>query len=217
MKRFVVLKVLALLMVVGVSGKSHGGLVSINFDTDANWTGSGALTSYSSGHVYSESGFVFTGGPALRQTTNTQDGVVSALGTYGWRLQDNPATWTTTYQTVSSDKSVIQSFQFDVRRWDSSPSPSWAVSYSINSGTSWLSAWTVDNTTLGNSSNWRTFSFTLPSPVTVSNGQFRIRFVRSSGERLMVDNFSLSAVPEPSALLLVGSIFGASFLRRRRA
>lgn len=200
-----------------LSAHSAIGQISINFDTDANWTGSGSLTSYNSGHTYVQSGWTFTGGPALRQTTALQDGVAGAFGTYAWRLQDNTAViWTGTYNGTLT----ITSFSMQVRRWDASPSPAFNFEYTTNGGTSWTLVSVISNATLGNSSAWSTFSQTIASPVAVAAGQFRIRFdATGTTERIMVDNFAFTAVPEPHeyalgfGLMLVALVA----IRRRKA
>lgn len=179
----------------------------VNFDTAGNWTGSGSLTSYSSGHTYSSSGWSFTGGPALRQTTTAQDGFAGAFDTYAWRLQENSSVaWTATWTTAGT----MKSFGFDVRRWDADPSPNFIVEYSVNGGSSYTSTGiTINNDYLGNSSNWTSLSFNLPSPAAVSANGFVVR-VRALGatERIMIDNFTWS---EETASVFAGAVSGAPF------
>jgi hypothetical protein len=199
-------------------------LWTINFDTDSNWTGSGSLTSYNSGHVYAESDWSFTGGPALRQNTTVQDGVAGALGTYAWRLRDAAVTWTATYTAALDPNEYFTSFGLDARRWDGSPSPAYTVEYSMNGGSSFATATSIgtngiiDNAGLGNTSNWATFSQNVTSPTGLAANQFVVRLTATSGERIMVDNFTAaSAIPEPSmvALLLVGFGIVFRFIRRK--
>ncbi|MCB9170174.1 MAG: lamin tail domain-containing protein [Flavobacteriales bacterium] len=169
----------------------------INFDDDLNWTqGSVALTSYASDHLYASNDWSFTGGPALRQGTAAQDGFPGAFGTYSWRLQ-NVATvdWRATWQGTD----IIDVFGFKVRRWDGSPSPAFEVSYSTDGGSTFsASVQTIDNTYLNNTSDWTTFSYTIPSPAAVAAGQFVVR-VASTGttERIMIDDFYFETSPLP--------------------
>jgi hypothetical protein len=65
---------------------------------------------------------------------------------------------------------------------------------------------------------WRSISFTGLNLPTVSN--LRLRWVNTgTSTQFRLDDFSLSAtaVPEPSALLLVGSVVGFGLIRRRRS
>ncbi|MDX1651491.1 MAG: hypothetical protein R3277_03300 [Brumimicrobium sp.] len=172
---------------------SFGQTFTINFDDDTKWTaGSGAITSYQTDHNYSDQNWSFTGGPSLREGTGLQDGVAGALGTYSWRLRDAAGTqWIGTYNNAGD----IQSFGFDVRRWDNSPDPNYTVEYTINGGTSWNNTGiTINNTYLSNSSNWTTFSYTLPAITSVTSGNFRVRVTRTAGERIIIDNFQWTEV-----------------------
>jgi hypothetical protein len=217
MKRAILLCVLA--FGVSFSNRSFADLL-VNFDTGANWTaGTGSLTSYFSDHVYQDSGLIFTGGPALRQTTALQDSVAGAFGTYAWRIVDNlTPSWTATYSTLQSGNEIVSGFSFDVRRWDFSPSANRLVEYSLNGGSTYTSVLTISNAFLGNTSNWKSVGATF-APTAVTAGSFIVR-VSGSGasERIMIDNFALTAIPEPSAYLF-GALAtmlagGATFGRR---
>ncbi|MCB0790789.1 MAG: lamin tail domain-containing protein [Flavobacteriales bacterium] len=174
----------------------------INFDDVNNWTqGSVALTSYASDHQYASNDWSFTGGPALRQGTAAQDGFPGAFGTYSWRLQ-NVATvdWRATWQGTD----IIDVFGFKVRRWDGSPSPAFEVSYSTDGGSTFsASVQTIDNTYLNNTSDWTTFSYTIPSPAAVAAGQFVVR-VASTGttERIMIDDFYFETSSAPPSIVI---------------
>ena len=166
-------------------------LTVIGFDEAANWTlGSVAsFTSYASDHTYTESDWSFTGGPAVRNGTANQDGVPGALDVYSWRLRDNTATdWRATYNGTAT----LTQFGFDVRRWDASPDPNFEVSYSVDGGSNFSpSLLTINNTYLDNSSAWKTYSYTIPSPAQYAPGNFVVRVTGSNPtERIMIDNFS---------------------------
>lgn len=157
----------------------------VNFDDELKWTaGSVALNSYASDHTYIDGIFSSTGGPALRNTTGSQDGFPGALGTYSWRLTNGAAEWTA---TISSGG--IGDFSLDIRRWDGSPSPDYNLDWSIDNGVSWTTVTTIDNASLNNSSNWKTFSGTINSGV--NNILIRLKSTGNT-ERIMVDNFSWS-------------------------
>ena len=189
----------------------------INFDTASNWTasGSGLLTSYQTGHKYAESGWEFTGGPALRETTATQDGFPGFEGTYAWRLRDATVTWTATYTKALQPNEYFSAFGFDARRWDNSPSPAYAVSYSFNGGSTWTNFTTINNAALDNSSQWKTFSNAVSSATGLAANQFVVRFSATGGERIMVDNFSYNVVPEPAVISLIAFIGVLSLFVRR--
>lgn len=222
------LRTLVLLGIAGISSASAQQNVSINFDTAANWTqGSVSLTSYSSGHTYVESNFLFTGGPALRNTTAVQDTVAGAFGTYAWRLNTaTTVTFTATYTANLAFNEKITGFSFDARRWDASPSPAYTVSYSLNGGSSWTVAsfgtsGLLDNAAFNNVSAWKTFSESISSSAGLAANQFIVRFAATGGERIMIDNFGFTtaAVPEPSSYAAIcGAIVlaGVAVRRKRR-
>lgn len=162
----------------------------INFDDNAKWTaGSAAITSYANNHVYSDGVLTATGGPALRNTTSLQDGYSGALGTYSWRLKDEAGVvW-----IANIASGGVGDFEIDIRRWDESPSPNYILSYSIDGGNNWTIVSTITNSTLDNSSAWKTFSGTINS----GNNNIKIRLISSgSTERIMVDNLKWTCYVE---------------------
>ena len=220
MKKLLAAAVAAMLM----AGSAGASVIAVNFDTVDNWTaGSGTLTSYQSDHVYSESGWTFTGGPALRNTTATQDGFPGAFGSYSWRLRDAAVAWTATYTLALGAGDYFYGFGFDARRWDGAPSPNYTVSYSFDGGstfsvaTSIGSAGVLDNAALNDSSDWMSFSQSVASPTGLGANQFVVKFESpGGGERIMVDNFSSSAIPEPATFGLLAGFGALLALRRRR-
>ncbi len=177
----------------------------INFDIVGNWTaGSAAIGSYASNHTYIQNNWTFTGGPALRNTTNAQDGFAGALGTYAWRLTNAAASWTATYNSILATNKKFTGFGFDARRWDDSPSPAFTVEYSVDGGTNWTTATSIgtsgiiDNAALNNASDWITFNQSVSSNTGLPANNFVVR-VKSTGatERIMIDNFTyqISTLP----------------------
>lgn len=180
------------ILCLGCATIGWGQTVVINFDDASKWTaGSIGLGSYEIDHTYIDENWTFTGGPALRNGTAVQDGFPGALGTYSWRLRDAASVdWIGTYNSIG----VIEAFGFEVRRWDGSPSPNFSIEYSTNGGLDFSDTGVIiNNTYLDNSSAWKTFSFTLPTPVNVSAGNFVVK-VKSLGstERIMIDDFSFT-------------------------
>ncbi|MBM3863318.1 MAG: hypothetical protein FJ385_05090, partial [Verrucomicrobia bacterium] len=181
---------------------------TINFDTAGNWTQAGttALGSYGN-HTYSESNWSFQGTNIIRNTTTVQDSFAGALGTYSWRLRDAAGS---RFAATFNSSATISAFGFAVRRWDNSPDPSYTIEYSTNSGTNWTSTGTTINNAYLGSSDWKTYTFSLPSATAVTSGQFMVRVTNSTGERLMIDNFqwttgvattpTISTTGTPSAL-----------------
>ena len=212
-------KVLAIAAVValalGTTGTARADIV-VDFDNAANWNLNGS--GYQVGHVYSDQGVEFTGGPALRETAGTQDGFAKTFGTYAWRLNDDTAvSWTATLADTTS-MAQASSFGFDVRRWDGTPSPSFTVAYSINGGADFIDVGTIDNTYLGDTSDWSSFNYDFGTTA-LADGDFIVRVsAASSPERIMIDNFSISAaaVPEPGSFAVLGLTCGLIALRRRK-
>jgi len=192
MKRFL----LSYILIIILSYSNSFAQTTINFDDAAKWTaGSSALTSYATNHTYVDGVFSATGGPALRNTTAAQDGYAGALGTYSWRLTNAAASWII---TISSGG--VSTFSVKIRRWDSSPSPAYTLDYSVNDGTDWTNVATINNTSLDNLSDWKTFNGTINNAST----NIKIR-LNSSGstERIMVDDFIWTGYASSSPTLTV--------------
>ncbi|MDL5055775.1 PEP-CTERM sorting domain-containing protein [Oscillatoria laete-virens NRMC-F 0139] len=197
----------------------------INFDTPGNWTaGSGAITGYQTDHTYTQGGWLFTGGPALRNTTSDVNGVPGALGVNAWRLRDDSAvTWTGTYTLALGAGQYFSNFGFDSRRWDDAPNPSYFVQYSFNGGVDFTtvtfgSSGVLNNAAYDNSNNWKTFSEVIASATALPANQFVVKFQSTNTtERIMIDNFqfTVSAIPEPSTCALMGLGIGAFLLLAR--
>jgi len=157
---------------------------TINFDNAENWVaGSVALGSYAKDHTYTESGVTFTGGPALRNTTTTQDEVSGALGTYSWRLSNTiPMEW-----VVTVGSGGVSDFSFKIRRWNTTPSPNFNLDYSIDEGANWKNVTVINNDSLNNSSNWATIDGTINN----ANERIKIRIIgNGNSQRIMVDDFT---------------------------
>lgn len=92
------------------------------------------------------------------------------------------------------------------------------ISYSSD-GVNFNNLITPAQPTGSGTANWRLITLNGITLPTVSNLRLRWLNTAASGPQFRLDDISLSAtaVPEPSAFLLVGSIIGAGLLRRRRA
>ena len=185
-----------LLLVTSILGFSQG---TINFDDDTKWSqgasGTASYTSYSD-HSYTDGTFSATGVEIIRNGVTVQDGVAGANGTYSVRLRNN----TTTEFTMTIASGGVGTFSFQVRRWDASPAVDYAVEYSTNNGSTWTASSTID-ATLTNDSNWKTVNGTINS----GNANIKVRIKpNTSGERIMVDDFTWTA-PSTNPSLLISS------------
>jgi hypothetical protein len=188
-------------LIAATSVSGHAATFSENFDTAGNWSG-GTMTSYTTDKQYVQSGqpvvFACDNG-AIRQTAATQDTFPATRGgsTYAWRLQDSgTGSWRATIASGG-----VGTFSVYVRRWDNSPDPSYVCEYSVNNGTSYTAVQTINNAWLG-TSDWKQISGTINQ----SNGagaadDIIIRIRRVTGERLIIDDFSMTdfaGVAEPT-------------------
>ena len=179
MKKLFFLSTLSLLLVSVAWGQTI-----VNFDDAEKWTaGSASITSYASDHIYTDGVFSATGGPALRNTTSDQDGYSGALGSYSWRLKDEG----TVDWRITIASGGVSTFSMAIRRWDASPSPAFDLEYSTDGGSLWVPVSAIDNTSLDNSSDWKTFNGNINS----SNPNILIRLVATgTTERIMIDDFT---------------------------
>ena len=122
---------------------------------------------------------------------------------------------------------TISTISFDFLTVDpQTRTTTWLAQVSIN-GTAWTSL-TTSPVTITDSASWGLTSVSISTVPTlvdnISSGYFRLfASVASSGsgsrDTIAIDNFSLTAVPEPStwALIGLGSAFALWNIRRRRA
>jgi hypothetical protein len=197
---------LLIVLTVLVSKMGWGQTTTIDFDTDGDWTAVSVVIGSYGNHTYSKLNWSFQGSNILRNGTTAQDGFAGALGTYAWRLRDAATNLTATFNSSAT----ISSFGFDVRRWDNSPDPNFTVEYTVNSGTTWTSTGTIINNSYLGSSNWKTYTFSLPTATSVTSGQFKVRIVRSSGERIMIDNFQWTVSAAAATISTTGTLSALS-------
>lgn len=166
------------------------GQTTIDFEDSSKWTGSGSLASYASEHTYTDGVFSATGGPALRESSGTQDGFPKTFGEYAWRLRDNSSVnWTITIASGG-----VSTFSLKIRRWDGSPSPNYNLEYSID-GANWNLVALINNSSLNNSSDWKLFEGLIDS--NLENIQIRLK-ANGSTERIMVDDFTWTEYQSPA-------------------
>lgn len=164
------------LLLIALTALSASAQTTIDFNDAANWTNGGS--SYSN-KTYQEGLFSFTSVNNFREEgTKTYGG-----SGYASRLQNNSSSELTA--TIASGG--VDAFSVQVRAWDNSPSPDFALEYSVNGGTSWTNVATINNTSLNSASNYVSFGATIANP----NDGILIRF-KSNGstERIIIDNFT---------------------------
>lgn len=185
----------------------------IHFDDPDLWTaGSGALSSYQVDHLYAEGGWLFSGGPALRQTNSLIGGEPGAQGMYAWRLRDEAETsWQAQWQG-----GALSAVRFEVRSWNAEDDFSWLARIYFGESKQHAEEWLIDRELVGAGVDWHVMEMTL-DPVESAAG-LRIEFVRLGGERLLVDNIGYVQVPEGAQWALWLGIGGllVCILHRRR-
>jgi|GEM_PF-1736106 len=166
-----------------------------DFDTAANWLN----ISGSSLAAYGTKAYTDTARPditsyyaevAMRQTATVQDGFPGARsGAYAWRLRDADGSFWRAQ--IAGDG--VGDFSVWVRRWDGSPDPDYVVEVSIDNGAAWTTLHTINNAWLEDSSDWKEVTGT----INTDNGNaiddtIIIQIRRLGGERLMIDDFSMT-------------------------
>lgn len=156
----------------------------IDFDSSTNWIqGELAFGSYSN-HSYQSGDVIVQATHAIRNTSSMQDGFPGALGNYSFRLQDNAS-----QLKIIVAKGGVSEFQIAMRRWDASPAPQYQLKYSLDKGSTYQVLSVINNDSLNNLSDWKTFRY----PINSSNDSIWIEIERLGGERVMVDEFSYQA------------------------
>lgn len=182
------------------------GQTTIDFDDSSKWIGAGSLASYSSEHSYTDGVFSATGGPALRETSGTQDGFPKTFGNYAWRLRDNASVdWVITIASGG-----VSTFSLKIRRWDGSPSPNYNLEYSVD-GESWHLVALINNASLDNSSDWKLFEGVIDS--NMNNIRIRLK-ANGNTERIMVDDFTWTeyqSPTEPELLVIPPQLSGFTY------
>lgn len=216
---FVVLKRMPVVIVASAWFAGHHPMpasewIPIDFDTVGNWyAGSGLITSYQTDHRYIESGWEFTGGPAVRQTTSETNGAPGAFGSYGWRLRETAGTvWGGTWQD-----GFVGKIRFDVRAWNETADIDWIIRTSSDGGLTFSDVFAI-NRTLLSGVEWTTVEVNIFATAYGDMPETWLVFelARVSGERILIDNFAFSQVPEPKSIaLLLGTIALGCAVRRR--
>jgi hypothetical protein len=164
-----------------------------NFDVAANWSGTAPSTYGNKTYFRSGSPATFAATNSIRQAVGAlQDGFPGTRGgsTHSWRQQDAANNWTATIATGG-----VGTFSVWVRRWDDTPDPIYVCEYSTNNGGSWTTVQTINNAWLG-SSDWKQVSGTInTSNAAGTADDIIIRIIRTSGERIMIDDFSMTTYP----------------------
>jgi hypothetical protein len=162
------------------------------FDTTANW-GGGSAGSYNAktyaNNSTGPSGDVFSANSSVRETTF---GVTSNA----WRPgSDSTANVYVRY----SLSNVVTRFAMQLARWDNSPTPKFDIRYSLDSGGSYTTLFTTNGDWFVSDKTYKTYD-SGPINLTPAVGQqIYIELFRSTGERMLMDNFEVDYIPSGGA------------------
>ena len=223
--------VLAAMMAAVMVGRAEAGLIAYwnfnNPDNNAATSGTGTLAVAQGSGSLSWSGaaanLTYFGGTVTNMLDGDDRGLALALqngangANNGAHLEFNVS------MTGKSELEISFAGQRTSTGFDSI-NVQWAVGAgAFNSFTTINDLASSMGTTTSTPAAIRTVNFLAVDSQIANQSDVRIRFVFSGGSTTSsagnnrFDNVRFSAVPEPSALLLVGSVLGAGFLRRRRS
>ena len=162
-----------------------------NFNTTNFWAG-GTMTSYNTKFYTNNTALpnddYFVSTSAVRETTV----YTNHDGGYSWRLGD--AAKNNVYLRYVCQTNVVD-FSVYIARWANSPTPNFEIRYSTNSGSTYT-------TLLATNGNWFAYDKTYkqfksdPLNIVPEAGQsIYIEVYRSTGERMLVDDFYLNPPP----------------------
>ncbi|MBN2829547.1 MAG: chitobiase/beta-hexosaminidase C-terminal domain-containing protein [Candidatus Cloacimonetes bacterium] len=150
------------------------------FETDGNWAG-GAMGSYTA-KTYTNSSDpandVFSSDNAVRETT-----YIRPSSPFAWRL--GSGSYYFSYECYES----VSAFSMWLARWDNSPAISFTVRYSLDSGSSYTDIETLPGTWFSADKVYQQYTYT--GDLTPGPGEKLIIAIVKSGERFMIDDFSI--------------------------
>jgi hypothetical protein len=204
-------KLVIVMVCMGLVGSVSAYTYSEDFDTDANWVSDGSMGSYTAkaytNTVEDPEGDYFESGPCVRETSAVNSGA------YAWRL-DDIADISVRY--VVSDVPAVESFSVYTADWDVSDDNTFEIRYSTDAGSSYTTLVDTDATYyteagLGDKEYKQYVSGNINA---VTNPTIYIEVYNKGGdERILVDDFSVTIIPEPALLALAPLALLA--LRRR--
>lgn len=162
------------------------------FDITSNWFG-GAVGSYNA-KTYSNSasgpvGDGFAANSAIRETTYS-------VTSNAWR-PGNDAT-ANVYVRYSLTNMVTR-FALQLARWDNSPTPQFEIRYSLNSGSTYTTLLATNGSWFSADKVYQTFDSGALNLTPESGQRVYIELYRTTGERMLMDNFEVDYIPVGAA------------------
>lgn len=153
-----------------------------NFDVNGNWEG-GSMTGYNAKTYVNSSdpsNDGFSSNSAIRETTNTYS------SGYAWRL--NSGAYYLRYECAVT----VTGFSVYLARWDNDPSPSITIRYSTDSGSNYTNIETITGAWFTADLAYKKYTYTFSPSISPSSGnKIYIELNKTTGERLLVDDFEL--------------------------
>ena len=158
------------------------------FDTTANW-GGGLAGSYTAktyeNNTTGPSGDLFSANSAVRDTT-------ASVTSNAWRPGNDS---TANVYLRYSLSNVVTRFAMQLARWDNSPTPKFDIRYSLDSGGSYTTLFTTNGDWFVADKTYKTYDSGPLSLIPASGQQIYIELYRTTGERMLMDNFEVDYIP----------------------
>ena len=159
-----------------------------NFDITANW-GGGLAGSYNAKTYVNNSadptGDGFSANSAVRET-------VYNITSNAWRLgTDTTSDLYVRYALTN----IVTRFAMQLARWDNSPTPRFEIRYSLDSGASYTTLFSTNGDWFVSDKVYQTFDSGTLNLIPSAGQQIFIELFRSTGERMLMDNFEVDYIP----------------------
>lgn len=157
------------------------------------WAGTAAADVFENFNAYTKNSYgIYTDLPGFRLDSCLVNaggsGECGALPSNAVRIRDCSTGYPSNIEYIGSDgmgkDGGVGTISFLYKPWDSNPAAVYDVSYSVNGG-AYTSIGTIN---ISNCTSYQTFSYDLNNP----SDNIRVKITRTSGERLHVDDFSLT-------------------------
>jgi len=162
------------------------------FDITPNW-GGGAAGSYNAktyaNNSSGPSGDTFSANSAVRETS-------FSVTSNAWRLgTDSTADLYLRYALTN----IVTRFAVQIARWDNNATPRFEIRYSLDSGGAYTTLFSTNGDWFVSDKAYKTFDSGPLNLVPVAGQQIWIEVFRSTGERLLIDNFEVDYIPSGGA------------------
>lgn len=162
------------------------------FDTTANW-GGGSAGSYNAktyaNNTTGPSGDVFSANSAVRET-------VYGVTSNAWRPGNDA---TANLYVRYSLSNIVTRFAMQLARWDNSPTPKFDIRYSLDSGATYTTLLSTNGDWFVSDKTYKTYDSGPLNLVPVAGQRIYIELFRSTGERMLMDNFEVDYIPSGGA------------------